>query len=148
VDGGLSVSGDLKLSKDITLIVDDFENNFTLVDVLETLTIPADAMIELTATEPAVDPTNDILLFSANAIVDETGNILTTETLLSMIEIDTLIFPQDAGWNYTLDATASGIWLKADPNAVPEPSAFILLVLGLGTLAWTRRPRTQTDAQA
>ena len=65
-----------------------------------------------------------------------------------MIEIDTLIFPQDAGWNYTLDATASGIWLKADPNAVPEPSAFILLVLGLGTLAWTRRPRTQTDAQA
>ncbi|MBQ2821207.1 MAG: PEP-CTERM sorting domain-containing protein, partial [Thermoguttaceae bacterium] len=134
VDGGLSVSGDLKLSKDITLIVDDFENNFTLVDVLGTLTIPADAMIELTATEPAVDPTNDILLFSANAIVDESGNALTTETLLGMIEFDEQIFPLDAGWNYILDATASGIWLKADPNAVPEPATWVLLLAGFGIL--------------
>ncbi len=130
VDGGIQVSGDLTAPSRITLSLDDTVKNETLLDVGGTLVIRSDASIFVTASVPTNDPMNQVLLYSAASVQNENGVEYTTAQLLEMIDFSEALFPTDANWNYILRVTNAGIMLQADPNAIPEPSAWMLLVLG------------------
>ncbi len=134
VDGGLDVAGDMIAPKTIELIVDSTEDDFDLFNVNGSLTLRDDASILVNA-EIGLDtanPLNKILVLGASEVVDESGNTLTMEDVFDRITWDDSLFASDASWNYVWNLTSSGIWLEADPSAVPEPASWILLLAGLG----------------
>lgn len=137
VDGGLSVWGDMIAPKSIVLVVDNTEDDFELLNVGGQLTLADDASIfvDVDPSLDAADPLNTILVLGASEVVDEAGNALTMEEVFSRMTWDDSLFASDASWNYVWNLTSSGVYLQADPAAVPEPAAWTLLLLGMGVLA-------------
>jgi len=137
ITGGLKVSGKVTV-KDLQFVLSEGTEGLKLLDVDGTLTLPSDAKIGATADFETPDPFYSAQLFSMENVVDESGKKYTSEELMAKLP---KTIPTSAGWNYIPYYTANGIGFHADPNGLPEPATWGLLLAGVLGLAAVRRKK-------